>query len=164
VPSLCKKLLIKSRQFWHKEQMKYTFQKESAMELRPLRFLALWPHKASMEECLLDVDFLNTTHHFSLRNERGNVLACCTIVEEAKMIEGKLFPLRLRAMAVHPDFHRKGLGKMLLKWVEQNFPEKSFWCDARLVAVPFYSSCGWEVKSEEYLIPVIGPHYLMVKG
>lgn len=144
--------------------MNYSFQEESAMDLRSLRFLVLWPHKSAMEECLLDVDFADSTRHFSMRNAEGMVVACCTIVQEAKEVNGKKYTLRLRAMAAHPNVRRMGLSKQLLDHVIRIFPGESFWCDAREVAVPFYLNCGWEVKSEVYDIPQIGPHYLMVKN
>ncbi len=143
--------------------MNYSFQAESAMDLRSLRFLVLWPHKSSIEECLLDVDFDDTTRHFSMRNDKGMVVVCCTIVLEAKEVSLKKYVLRLRAMAAHPSVRKMGLSKQLLDHVMGIFPGKSFWCDAREVAVPFYLKCGWEVKSEVYDIPQIGPHYLMVK-
>ncbi len=144
--------------------MKYSFHKESAMELRPLRFLVLWPHKAAMEECLLDADFLATTQHFSIRDEKGEVSACCSVMSESREIDGEIYNLRLRAMVVHPNHRRQGLGKQLLIGAEQFFLNQSIWCDAREVAVLFYKSCGWKVKSEVYQIPIIGPHYLMVKN
>lgn len=134
------------------------------MDLRSLRFLVLWPHKSAMEECLLDIDFVDTTRHFSLRDAEGMVVACCTVVREAKEVNGKKYNLRLRAMAAHPHFRRMGLSKRLLDHVVNKFQAQSFWCDAREVAVPFYLKCGWEVKSEVYDIPQIGPHYLMVKN
>lgn len=142
--------------------MKYSFQKESAMDLRSLRFLVLWPHKQMLEDCLLDTDFFETTFHFGVRNDQGEIICCCTIVKETRIIEKQSYKFRLRAMATHPDYRKQGLGKLLLQYVFDSYKEPSFWCDAREVAVPFYLSCGWEVKSEIYQIPIIGPHYLMV--
>lgn len=113
---------------------------------------------------MLDVDFADSTRHFSMRNAEGVVVACCTIVQEAREVNGNIYALRLRAMAAHPNVRRMGLSKQLLDLVIGIFPGESFWCDAREVAVPFYLNCGWEVKSGVYDIPQIGPHYLMVKN
>jgi predicted GNAT family N-acyltransferase len=143
--------------------MNYSFQRESAMDLRSLRFLVLWPHKQAMEECLLEQDFEEHTSHFSARDDQGELVSCCTVMHELRCIDGQEFPLRLRAMAAHPSVRRKGVSKLLLQYVEKEFPGLAFWCDAREIAVPFYLSCGWEVKSEVYQIPIIGPHFLMVK-
>jgi hypothetical protein len=35
------------------------------------------------------------------------------------------------------------------------------WCNARLVAVPFYERLGLEAVGPEFDIPGIGPHYVM---
>ena len=37
------------------------------------------------------------------------------------------------------------------------------WCNARLVAVEFYRRAGFEVVSEEFDIPGIGPHRVMAR-
>lgn len=143
--------------------MNYSFQEESAMDLRSLRFLVLWPHKARVEECILDSDFLPETKHFSARTESGEVVACCSVMQEEREINGHVYSCRLRAMAAHPSIRRMGVSKQLLKFVQAAFPGKNFWCDAREVAVPFYLSCGWQIKSGPYEIPIIGTHYLMIK-
>jgi predicted GNAT family N-acyltransferase len=143
--------------------MNYSFQKESAMDLRSLRFLVLWPHKQSMEECLLEQDFDEHTSHFSARDEKGELVSCCTVMREGRTIDGQYFPLRLRAMAAHPSIRRMGVSKMLLQYVENEYPSMAFWCDAREVAVPFYLNSGWQIMSEVYNIPLIGPHFLMMK-
>jgi len=35
------------------------------------------------------------------------------------------------------------------------------WCDARLKAVPFYASLGFQSLPEVYDVPNIGPHQFM---
>jgi predicted GNAT family N-acyltransferase len=134
----------------------------SAMDLRPLRFLVLWPHKNNVEECILDIDFLPTTRHFAAIDEHKTVLACCTMVIEQRTIEQQDFPLRLRAMASHPSVRGSGVAKQLLADAIQQCGSRPVWCDAREKAVAFYEKCGWQVKSEPYEIPIIGTHYLMV--
>ncbi len=142
--------------------MRLSFQKESAMDLRSLRFLVLWPHKTSMETCLMDVDFEESTQHFSLRNEGGEVLACCSLLAETANFFNQDIPVRLRAMSVHPDFRKHGLGKDLISQALDAYPTKSCWCDARVLAVPFYEKCGWRIASESFEIPEIGKHYKMI--
>ncbi len=142
--------------------MQFEIVEMSAMDLRPLRFLVLWPHKRSIEECLLDIDFLPSTRHFGALDENGSLLACCTMVMEQRMIDQQYYPLRLRAMASHPTVRGRGVGKQLLLEAIQRCGGESVWCDAREKAVAFYEKCGWQVKSDVYQIPIIGPHYLMV--
>lgn len=143
--------------------MNYSFQEESAMDLCSLRFLVLWPHKSQVEDCLLDSDFESGTKHFSVRDENNEIVACCSVMQEEREINDQVYSCRLRAMAAHPSIRRMGVSKQLLKFVEEVFPGKNFWCDAREIAVPFYLSCGWQIQSEPYQIPIIGTHYLMTK-
>jgi hypothetical protein len=35
------------------------------------------------------------------------------------------------------------------------------WCDARLVAVPFYEQLGFKKFDDVYEVPLIGPHHFM---
>ena len=37
------------------------------------------------------------------------------------------------------------------------------WCNARMVAVGFYRRAGFEVVSEEFDVPGIGPHVVMTR-
>jgi hypothetical protein len=37
------------------------------------------------------------------------------------------------------------------------------WCDARLVAVPFYEQLGFKKFEDVYEVPLIGPHHFMWK-
>ncbi|MBM3427802.1 MAG: GNAT family N-acetyltransferase [Bacteroidetes bacterium] len=143
--------------------MNYRFQKESAMDLRSLRFLVLWPHKSRIEDCILDADGYADTLHFSARDENNVVIACCTVVAELRVIENCSCAYRLRAMATHPAIRGTGVGKALLEFAMSHYPNQHFWCDARQVAVPFYEKCGWQVYSSVYDIPQIGPHFLMMK-
>ena len=143
--------------------MNYSFQEESAMDLRSLRFLVLWPYKSQVEDCLLDSDFESGTRHFSARDENKEIVACCSVMHEEREINGDVYSCRLRAMAAHPSIRRMGVSKQLLKFVQEEYPGMNFWCDAREIAVPFYLSCGWQIQSEPYQIPIIGTHYLMTK-
>ena len=77
-------------------------------------------------------------------------------------------------MAVEPAFQSKGLGRALVEVLEREAvedppaganggPVRLLWCNARTPAVPFYRKLGWQVVSEEFLIPTAGPHFRMMK-
>jgi GNAT superfamily N-acetyltransferase len=75
---------------------------------------------------------------------------------------------RLRGMASDAPHRNKGLGRALLGFAEQTLhasapATRALWCNARLVAVPFYQSQGWTVVSPLFDIPTAGPHHVMVK-
>lgn len=75
--------------------------------------------------------------------------------------------LQLRGMATAPAFRGKGAGKALLIFSEQDATEATgislFWCNARIAAAPFYERHGWEIVSDEFDIPGVGPHVRMMK-
>jgi GNAT superfamily N-acetyltransferase len=73
-----------------------------------------------------------------------------------------LFDLRgraLRAMAVHPDRRREGIGRDLL--VAAMAHETTLWCNARLAAVPFYEACGWVCRGPRFPLADRGLHQRM---
>lgn len=76
------------------------------------------------------------------------------------------YQFRLRGMATLNEHRMKGLSSALLNRgfpiVKQNQCHL-VWCNARLEAVGFYLKNGFEKVSEEFDVPNIGPHILMVK-
>ena len=75
--------------------------------------------------------------------------------------------LQLRGMAVAPEAQGQGVGAALLEQAHRVAVERGFdslWCNARAAAVGFYSRCGWNVESDVFDVPGIGPHYVMRKN
>lgn len=71
---------------------------------------------------------------------------------------------RLRGMATDPEYQGKGAGKKLMLFALDHLKAQKadrLWCNARLIALPFYERFGFEVKGDEFDIPGIGPHFLM---
>lgn len=100
-----------------------------------------------------------TDAHFGLFQD-DKLLACLTLTECA---DGKM---KMRQVAVHPDFQGKGLGKKLAIASEdyaRNKDFKTMFCHARKTAVPFYESIGYKTVGDEFLEVNI-PHYLMQKA
>lgn len=76
-------------------------------------------------------------------------------------------PWQLRGMATLPDVRGLGYGRALVGAAERVVGAAGggfLWCNARVVAVAFYSKLGWEVVGEEFDIPTVGPHYRMRKS
>ena len=72
---------------------------------------------------------------------------------------------QLRGMATSPDVRGEGYGIALLEEARRIFKERQatgWWCNARLVAVPFYERFGMKIASEQFEIEGIGPHHVMV--
>jgi GNAT superfamily N-acetyltransferase len=72
---------------------------------------------------------------------------------------------QLRGMAVEDDVQRRGVGSMLIAAVDEvvaSHAVRRLWCNARSPAIPFYERHGWVVAGEEFLIPIAGPHRVMM--
>lgn len=71
---------------------------------------------------------------------------------------------RLRGMATSDEARGSGLGRLVLEKcfdVVRESGGRYLWCNARLVAVPFYERLGLTAVGPEFDIPEIGPHYVM---
>ena len=73
---------------------------------------------------------------------------------------------QLRGMATLDGSQGKGYGKLLLQEAEAILKRKDIdiiWCTARVVAIDFYKKMGYQLISEIFEVPQIGPHYVMFK-
>ena len=55
--------------------------------------------------------------------------------------------VNLDDIAVHPNYRHRGIGRMLLQWAHQQFPEQEFWLEVResnAVAIALYQSEGYQ--------------------
>ncbi len=74
---------------------------------------------------------------------------------------------RLRGMATAPGYRGLGVGSRVLDrlvGLSQSIrATQVVWCNARVPAVGFYQSHGWEIVSEQFNIPTAGPHHRMIR-
>jgi len=105
-----------------------------------------------------------TTRHLGAFRVSGEVVGCASFV--ASPWE-KRPAFRLRGMATRADCRRRGIGTRLLRRGEAMLRAATdaelLWCNARLVAVPFYAHLGWQVVSAVFDVPTVGPHRRMVR-
>jgi len=83
-------------------------------------------------------------------------------IPEAAYADGASW--RLRGMATSEAARGTGLGRLVLDEcfaVVREAGAGFLWCNARLVAVPFYERLGMAAVGPEFDIPEIGPHYVM---
>ena len=101
------------------------------------------------------------TRHLAIF-DAGQCIGCATLVSSGW--EGRP-AWQVRGMATAMDRQRQGLGSALLRYCEDHVSvvttRADFWCNARVVAVGFYEKNGWQVVSERFEIPHVGPHYRM---
>lgn len=73
---------------------------------------------------------------------------------------------RLRGMAVDPLHQRQGIGLALLHFAISEITNRGgtlLWCNARIGALGFYRIAGFVVCSDEFVIPDVGPHFVMAR-
>ncbi|MDQ4067866.1 MAG: GNAT family N-acetyltransferase [Actinomycetota bacterium] len=74
---------------------------------------------------------------------------------------------RVRGMATEPNVRGAGFGTALLAACIEHVASSGggeVWCNARLPAVGFYRRAGFDVVSDEFEIPGIGPHVVMARS
>jgi ribosomal protein S18 acetylase RimI-like enzyme len=71
---------------------------------------------------------------------------------------------QLRGMATLEDYRGKGIGNQLVNFAIvylRGQKANYIWCNARKTALKFYINLGFEVISDEFEVPVIGPHRVL---
>lgn len=118
-----------------------------------------------LHEVQFEHDDDDQTFHLGAFSDNKLVSVASFYYQKHPELEGE-HHYRLRGMATHPDFQRKGLSQELLKVafpiIKQNFCSL-VWCNARESALGFYQKVGFENHHGPFDIPGIGPHFLMYK-
>lgn len=73
--------------------------------------------------------------------------------------------IRLRQMAVDPQYHKQGIGRKLITFAEKTAKEKGYkyiYLHAREVALDFYKKQNYTLESDVFYEVGI-PHYEMIK-
>ncbi len=86
----------------------------------------------------------------------------------ARLLDPKCEPARIRAMYTHPDFARRGVGRLILRTAESAAKAEGFThltMAATKAGKPFYLSCGYVVENafEDRNGGVPVPLYTMTK-
>lgn len=96
-----------------------------------------------------------------IEDENKNVVACARLQENESKIG------QIRFMAVDDSQQGKGLGKLIVKALEEEGKKlhlKTIELQARENAVEFYKSCGYSIREKSFLLWGIIQHYLMEKS
>ena len=136
----------------------------SASKLYDLRNFVLRPGKPLHTTFYEKDDDINTFHLAISIQSKVQCIATFYPEKMTGVYTRKAY--RLRGMATHPNFRRKGLGKNLMQSAFTYLLQQQadlLWCKARLAAIPFYISLGFQIIGEQYDIKEIGPHYTMYK-
>ena len=134
-------------------------------ETRSLRHRVLWQHLSSPEVCVIDIDNRKDAFHVGVFCEGALISIGSFFCLQSPRLNHEL-QYRLRAMATDPDYRRMHAGEQLISFACEELSKRGvpvLWCDARLVAVPFYESIGFSKFDDVYEVPLIGPHHFMWK-
>jgi predicted GNAT family N-acyltransferase len=117
------------------------------------------------ESAVFPGDDLDPTMHFGAFTAEGLLVGVASIylapMPEQPSIERAW---QLRGMATLPEVRGAGHGRDLVAacvHAAQKAGGEIIWCNARIVAVPFYAKHGWETMGPEFDIPTVGPHFRM---
>jgi predicted GNAT family N-acyltransferase len=145
--------------------MELTVRRISATETHDLRHRVLWPHLPSPEVCVIDIDEREDAFHVGVFSADQLISIGSFFSMHSPRLE-HASQYRLRAMATDSNFRRLHAGEVLITFALEELHKlkvDALWCDARLVAVPFYEHLGFIKAPDVYDIPRIGPHHFMWK-
>lgn len=129
-----------------------------------IRKLVLRPD-GTLEECVFEGDTNEATFHLGAYIDDELASVASFYLDNHPKIKDT-YQFRLRGMATLPEYRKRGLSQALLQTafplIKQNNIE-TLWCNARVSAQGFYEKAGFEVVSDVFDIPNIGPHVVMIK-
>ncbi len=134
----------------------------TAEDTLPIRNEVLRDGKLNLDECRFPSD--QNEGAFHVGNFEENILVSIASFHPQN-VEGHIgVGYQLRGMATIPGFQGKGKGNQLLNFAIVYLRGQKInylWCNARKKALNFYLGIGFEIISDEFDVPGIGPHYMM---
>ena len=130
--------------------------------LLAIRNEVLRDNRLTLDECRWDSDSLAAAFH--LGYYVNDELACIASFHPQSYGEFSGMGYQLRGMATIEKYRGQGIGNQLLNFALTYLRGQKVnyvWCNARTKALKFYKNLGFEVISDEFEVPVIGPHYVL---
>lgn len=131
-------------------------------EILAVRNEVLREGKLKLDECRFPSDLNEGAFHLGNFEEEKLVSIASFHPQTVEPYNGVGY--QLRGMATVPGSQGKGYGNQLLNFAivylrgqQVNY----LWCNARKKALNFYASIGFEIISDEFDVPGIGPHHVM---
>ena len=133
----------------------------SLAEIVALRHAVLRPGLPP-ESAAFDGDDAPSTRHYGAF-AGGDAVGCLSFMRNDR--EGPAH--QLRGMATADSARGTGIGRALLRFADEALVAatgiRGLWCNARVESVGFYERAGWEVVSDVFDVPGVGPHRVMVR-
>ena len=131
-------------------------------DLLEIRNEVLREGKLTLDECRFPTD--NLTGVFHLGYYKNDKLLCIASFHPQNYGGFSGTGYQLRGMATVKEYRGQGIGNQLLNFAIVYLRGQKagyLWCNARKKALQFYLNMGFEVISDEFEVPAIGPHYVM---
>lgn len=137
----------------------------AAEVVRPLRRRVLRPHQTVAEQVFAGDDAPGAAHFAAFTDNNEQPMGIASITPEPHPVSPAPGDWRIRGMATDPDRGRgTGAGALLLAACVDHARAHGgvrVWCNARTPAVGFYARAGFATEGDEFMMPSIGPHFLM---
>ena len=134
----------------------------STEETLSIRNSMLREGKLELDQCRFDGDYGEGAFHLGYYQDEKLVCIATFHPQNKQAFEGQGY--QLRGMATLTDFQGTGIGNKILNFAIIYLKGQKvnyLWCNARKVALKFYKSMGFEIVSDEFELPGIGPHRQM---
>lgn len=109
-------------------------------------------------------DFDSDTFHLGAFDNDKLISVSSFMKVDNPQFVGKQY--QLRGMATLNEYQGTGSGKLMMQKSFEMLKELNIqylWCNARVVAVNFYKNQGFNTVGEMFEIPLVGPHFVMMK-
>lgn len=128
----------------------------------PLRHAVLRPGRP-FESAINPEDGHPQALHFAVRDPAGAPIGCASFYPAP--LDGP-DDWVFRGMATDAEYRGRGIGGLVLETGIAEVARRGadlVWCKGRTTAVPFYRRHGFQPRGEEFVVPISGPHYLLVR-
>lgn len=118
--------------------------------------------KLTLDQCRFPGDEVETTFHLGYFDNENLVCIATFHQQNHERFDGKGY--QLRGMATLEEYRGRGIGNQLVNFAIvylRGQKANYIWCNARKTALKFYIDLGFEVISDEFEVPVIGPHRVL---
>lgn len=131
-------------------------------EVLAIRNEVLREGRLTLDECRFPGDEAEGSFHLGYFD--GEELACIASFHHKQYGEYKGKAYQLRGMATLANYRGKGFGNQLVNFAITYMRGQKVnyvWCNARKIAIRFYQNLGFEIISDEFDVPGIGPHHVL---
>ena len=118
--------------------------------------------RLTLDQCRFPNDDAEGTFHLGYFDDDQLVCIASFHPQNYKEYTGKAY--QLRGMATLDSHRGKGIGNQLVNFavVYMRGQKVNYvWCNARNKATRFYQNLGFEIISNEFEVPGIGPHHVL---